>query len=201
VTFAGNYDHIAGLRSVDRVLYGLATIVYHLELVLARRDTLEDVLDDLTWVLGARIVVGDDESVALFVNNFGHKWSFGAVTVATASEDGYEPFGIGRARGIEYLDQTVWCVRVVDNDCEILATLDRVKASEDDDLFFQSGFDRLNLNTQWQAHRRTAKHVVEIELPKEFGVDCDLTLGCNKREFRALAREFNILGCHVGTPI
>src|ERR1700730_16274831 len=84
VTLAGDQYHIARLRFLECRVDGVAPVVN--DACGARFDAAHDGASNGLRILGARIVVGDDDPVGQLVGNSAHDGTLAGVAVSSAPE-------------------------------------------------------------------------------------------------------------------
>ena len=89
VALAGYEDDVTFLGQHGGRLDGLTTVGNADDLLhLLGVQPGQHVVDDILWLLKARIVAGDDDAVALLDGLLGHQWALALVAVAPCSADG-----------------------------------------------------------------------------------------------------------------
>ena len=193
---AGDHDDVTRRRERHRAVDGAAAVGVDLH---ARARSLQDVLDDRERLLAARVVGRDDDVVGPLHGDRAHHGPLAAVAVAPGAEHADDPAVAEPAGRLEHGVERVGRVRVVDDDRERLALVDRLEptghAGHRPDALRQV----LVVDIEEDARRDDAQHVLDVEAAAQRRLDLD----AGGPEPAALRPQLEVLGpdlCRLRQP-
>ena len=108
MAFAGYEHHVAGARLGDGHVDGGGALEDGVDACGGvDGDAGADVVGDVLGILGAGVVVGDDDAVGEACGHFAHLGTFAAVAVAAGAEDGDDLSAAGADGGADAIEPTV----------------------------------------------------------------------------------------------
>jgi len=184
VALARDDDDVARPGELDGALDRRAPVDDGLD-AGAVADPLEDLRDDRLWILGARIVGRDDHRVGQARGDLPHQRPLAAITVAAAAERADDAGVRQLAGGAQDVVQRVRRVRVVDDDGEGLAFVDRLEAAGDAAGLRHGAHDRLLGDTQAAGDCDGAQDVEDVEAAGQRRAQLELAVRRVDREGRS----------------
>ena len=118
-------------------------------------------------VLGARVVVGDDEDVGEPGRDLGHHRALARVAVAAGAEHDDHPAVGQRPQGPDRGGHGVGLVGVVDDDHEVLARVDPLEPARDAPAVGDAGGDRRRVEPGLAGRRHGGERVGDVEVARQ----------------------------------
>ena len=198
VALAGDHDDVAGPRERDGARDRRAAVDLALDVPAARPG--RDRLDDRLRVLRARVVGGHDRQVGEPRPDLPHQRALAGVAVAARAEDDDHAALGDRARRQQDVLERARLVRVVDDDGERLALVDRLEAPGHARRVGERGQQRLRRGAEHARRRPRAERVEDVEAPGQPEPHRPLAVGRAQREVRARGVGAHVERAHVGRP-
>ena len=157
---AGDHDDVPGLRDRNRALDRGGAIRLDLD---ARPGAGQDLGDDRVGILAAWVVGCDDRDIGELGGDPAHDRPLPPVAVAAAAEHAHDAVGRDLARRVQDVLERLGLVRVVDDDCERLARIDRLEPSRHSAECRDTVRDRLVVDRQQARDGDGGKDVFDVE--------------------------------------